>query len=90
MDADDCAIFDVARQHLFTKDGGLFTKGGMIGSLKMQNRLVLRQTVFCWMDWVSGCLTHHIRLILLPFPLRPAERSILFSEKNRALVRRRA
>ncbi|MDO4657425.1 MAG: hypothetical protein Q4A85_06295 [Kingella sp. (in: b-proteobacteria)] len=28
---------------------------GMIGSLKMQNRLVLRQTVFCWMDWVSGC-----------------------------------
>ena len=27
MDEDDCAIFDVARQHLFTKDGGLFTKG---------------------------------------------------------------
>ena len=54
----------------------------MVGSLKMQNRLVLRQTVFCWIDWVSGCLTHHIRLMLLPFPLRPAERSILFSEKS--------
>ena len=73
------------------KMGDCLQRGaGMIGSLKMQNRLVLRQTVFCWMDWVSGCLTHHIRLMLLPFPLRPAERSILFSEKNRALVRRRA
>ena len=31
---------------------------------------------------VSGCLTHHNRLPLPPIPLRPAERSILFSEKS--------
>ena len=33
----------------------------------------------------SGCLfwlIHHKRLALLPIPLRPAERSILFSEKS--------
>ena len=54
----------------------------VLGSLKTQNSLVSCQTIFCWIDWVSGCLTHHIRLMLLPFPLRPAERSILFSEKS--------
>ena len=47
-----------------------------------QNRLVLSQTIFCWIDWLSGCLIHHKRLMLLLSPLRPAERSILFSEKS--------
>ena len=42
------------------KMGDCLQRGaGMIGSLKMQNRLVLRQTVFCWMDWffrlLLGC-----------------------------------
>ena len=31
---------------------------------------------------VSGCLTLHNCLMLLPIPLRPAERSILFSGKS--------
>ena len=35
--------------------------------------------VFYWIDWISGCLIHHNCLILPPSPLRPAERSILFS-----------
>ena len=47
-----------------------------------QNRLVLSQTIFCWIDWLSGCLIHHKRLMLLLSPLRPAERSILFSGKS--------
>ena len=48
-----------------------------------ENRLVLRQKqFFCWIDWLSGCLIHQIRLMLLPSPLRPAERSILFSGKS--------
>ena len=34
------------------------------------------------MDWVSGCLICQLRLLLLPSPLRPAERSILFSGKS--------
>ena len=36
------------------------------GSLKMQNRLVFCQKVFCRMDWISGCLVYQLRLILLP------------------------
>ena len=42
----------------------------------------LSQTVFYWIDWLSGCLTLHYYLILPLFPLRPAERSILFSGKS--------
>jgi len=34
------------------------------------------------MDWLSGCLTHRIRLLLPLSPLRSAERSILFSGKS--------
>jgi len=26
------------------------------GSLKKQNRLVFCHAVFCWIDWLSGCL----------------------------------
>jgi len=26
------------------------------GSLKKQNRLVFYHAVFCWIDWLSGCL----------------------------------
>ncbi|MDO4657162.1 hypothetical protein [Kingella sp. (in: b-proteobacteria)] len=41
-----------------------------IGSLKKQNRLVLRQTVFCWADWISGCrLSHHNRQPENPPPI---------------------
>ena len=29
-----------------------------LGSLKNKNRLLLSQPVFCWMDWVSGCIHH--------------------------------
>ena len=34
------------------------------------------------MDWVSGCLILHECLVLLPTPLHPAERSVLFSGKS--------
>jgi len=34
------------------------------------------------MDWLSGCLIHHKRLLLPLSPLRSAERSILFSGKS--------
>ena len=50
-----------------------------IGSLKKQNRLVFSHAIFYWIDWVSGCLTLLNCLMLLLPPLRPAERSILFS-----------
>ena len=47
-----------------------------------QNSLVSCQVIFCWLDWLSGCLTLHNCLMLLSIPLRPAERSILFSETS--------
>ena len=47
-----------------------------------QNSLVSCQVIFCWLDWLSGCLTLHNCLMLLSFPLRPAERSIFFSGKS--------
>ena len=50
-----------------------------IGSLKKQNCLVFSHAIFYWIDWVSGCLTLLNCLMLLLPPLRPAERSILFS-----------
>ena len=53
-----------------------------IGSLKKQNRLVFSHAIFYWIDWVSGCLTLLNCLMLLLPPLRPAERSILFSGKS--------
>ena len=34
------------------------------------------------MDWVAGCLILHECLVLLPTPLHPAERSVLFSGKS--------
>ena len=57
-----------------------------IGSLKKQNRLVFSHAIFYWIDWLSGFLTllNCLMLLLPPLfdattPLRPAERSILFS-----------
>ena len=43
---------------------------------------VLIRDFVCGIDWISGCLTLHNCLMLLPIPLRPAERSILFSGKS--------
>ena len=40
------------------------------------------RAVFCWIAWISGCLIHQIRLMLLLPPLRPTEHSILFSGKS--------
>ena len=47
-----------------------------------QNRLVCCQAIFYWIDCLSGCLTLHKCLMLPSIPLRPAERSVLFSEKS--------
>ena len=47
-----------------------------------QNRLAFCQTIFYWIDCLSGCLIYRNWLMLLLTPLRPAERSILFSETS--------
>ncbi|WP_369584095.1 hypothetical protein [Kingella oralis] len=52
------------------------------GSLKKQNRLDSANVFFGRIDWGSGYLTYHKWLMLLPIPLRSAERSILFSETS--------
>jgi len=53
-----------------------------IGSLKKQNRLALCQTVFL-LDRLAFRLPNASQLFdATALPLRPAERSILFSEKS--------
>ncbi|EEP67565.1 hypothetical protein GCWU000324_01813 [Kingella oralis ATCC 51147] len=52
------------------------------GSLKNKTVWYCAKRFFYWIDWLSGCLTLHNCLILLPSPLRPAERSIFFSGKS--------
>ena len=43
------------------------------GSLKIENRLVVSQTVFCWVDWFSGCLSVY---------KRPLQKSLSFDSRN--------
>ena len=38
------------------------------GSLKIENRLVVSQTVFCWVDWFSGCLSVYKNIAHNPIP----------------------
>ena len=60
------------------------------GSLKNKNRLVFSQAVFCWVDWLSGCLISSQPFNTATLSPTSSRTQHLFFGKKHALVRRRA